>query len=138
MMMKLKNMTLSPQVILAIGAGGFVGAITRAYIVSFFNKTLALNFPFGVLFVNIAGSLLIGMFFAIFSYYTVNDSLKSFINTGFLGALTTYSAFAIESFLLLETSFLLGLYNMFFNLVGSVLAAGLTYKFFYFILNNIK
>ncbi len=131
-------MTLSPQIILAVGAGGFFGAITRVYIVNFFNKTLAFNFPFGVLFVNIVGSFLIGMFFAIFSYYTVNDSLKSFINTGFLGALTTYSAFAIESFLLLETSFLLGLYNMFFNLLGSVLAAGFTYKFFYFILNNIK
>lgn len=127
-------MTLSWQTILAIGTGGFLGAIARAYSVHLSNKIVPLEFPIGVLFVNILGSFIIGALFVIFSHYTVNESIKAFLSTGFLGALTTYSTFAIESFLLLETSILLGLTNMFLNLFGTVLAAAGGFKLLQFIL----
>jgi CrcB protein len=78
------------------------------------------------------GSFLIGALFAVFSIYTFGDSFKSFLTAGFLGALTTYSTFAIESFFLLETSLFLGLSNMFLNLLGTVLAAGTGYKLLHF------
>jgi len=55
--------------------------------------------------------------------------LKSFLTTGFLGALTTYSTFAMETFWLLQGgSLLLGISNMGLNLLGTVLAAGGGYK----------
>jgi len=45
---------------------------------------------------------------------------------GILGALTTYSTFAIESFLLLEGgSITLAFINMFLNLFGTVLMSGI-------------
>ncbi|MEO1953903.1 MAG: hypothetical protein ABGW74_04290 [Campylobacterales bacterium] len=53
-----------------------------------------------------------------------------------LGALTTYSTFAIESFLLLEGgSITLAFINMFLNLFGTVLMAGLG---FFLVKSNIS
>ncbi len=127
-------MTLSWQIILAVGSGGFLGAITRVYINLTITKVLPHEFPFGILTVNIIGSFLIGVLFAIFMHYNINETLKSFLTAGFLGALTTYSTFAIESFFLLQSSFFLGVTNMTLNLFGSILAAGSGYKLlFYFI-----
>jgi len=127
-------MTLSWQTIVAVGCGGFLGAIARVYLNSIVTKALPHDFPFGILTVNVLGSFLIGILFAVFMHYNVGVSTKAFLTSGFLGALTTYSTFAIESFILLETSFLLGIANMFFNLFGTILAAGTGYKIFIFFL----
>lgn len=127
-------MTLSPQIILAIGLGGFLGAIARAYVVHFTNKYIPLEFPLGVLSVNLIGSFLIGVLLAYFSTFTVSMNIKSFLTTGFLGALTTYSTFAIETFLLFETSFTLAILNMGLNLFGSIIAAASGYKILHFLI----
>ncbi len=127
-------MTLSWQTIVAVGCGGFLGAISRVYLNLIITKTLPHDFPFGILTVNILGSFLIGVLFAVFMHYNITESTKAFLTSGFLGGLTTYSTFAIESFFLLETSFLLGVANMFFNLFGTILAAGSGYKIFTFFL----
>lgn len=127
-------MTLSWQTILAIGAGGFLGAIARAYSVHLSNKYIPLDFPMGVLLVNIIGSFIIGILFAYFSHVTVSDTLKVFLTTGFLGALTTYSTFAIESYLLFGTSAYLAITNIVLNLFGTIIAAGSGYKIIQFLL----
>ena len=127
-------MTLSWQTILAIGAGGFLGAIARAYSVHLSNKYIPLEFPMGVLLVNIIGSFIIGILFAYFTHFTVSDTLKAFLTTGFLGALTTYSTFAIESYLLFGTSASLAITNMVLNLFGTIIAAGSGYKIVNFLL----
>lgn len=121
-------MSLSWQTILAIGLGGFLGSIARAYAVHFSNKYLPLEFPLGILLVNLIGSFIIGILFAYFSHYTVSTNMKAFLTTGFLGALTTYSTFAIETYLLFSTSLYLAITNIFFNLVGTIVAAGSGYK----------
>ena len=121
-------MSLSWQAILAIGCGGFLGAVARAYVTHAMNLSFKSNFPWGILTVNIVGSFLIGILFAIFLHYTVSENLKLFLTTGFLGALTTYSTFAIESFFLLNTSLFLGLSNIILNVLGTILAAGSGYK----------
>lgn len=123
---------LSWQTVLAIGLGGFLGAIARAYSVHFTNKYVPLEFPLGILLVNVIGSFIIGALFAYFAHYTVSDTLKGFLTTGFLGALTTYSTFAIESYLLLGTSVYLAVTNMALNLFGTILAAGSGYKLLQF------
>ena len=127
-------MSLSWQTILAIGLGGFLGAIARAYAVHFTNTHIPIEFPSGILLVNLIGSFIIGILFAYFSHYTVSVNLKAFLTTGFLGALTTYSTFAIESYLLFGTSIYLALTNIALNLFGTIIAAGSGYKLIQFIL----
>lgn len=127
-------MFLSWQTILAIGFGGFLGAIVRAYAVHFTNKYIPLEFPLGILLVNLIGSFIIGVLFAYFSHYTVSMNLKAFLTTGFLGALTTYSTFAIETYLLFGTSIYLAILNISLNLIGTILFAGSGYKLVQFFL----
>ena len=127
-------MSLSWQTILAIGLGGFLGAIARAYAVHFTNKHIPIEFPLGILLVNLIGSFIIGILFAYFSHYTVSVNLKAFLTTGFLGALTTYSTFAIESYLLFGTSLYLAIANIILNLVGTIAAAGSGFKLMQFFL----
>ncbi len=65
----------------AVGAGGFAGAIVRHLVVSLTGNTI------GIVSVNVAGCLVMG-FLAQDSRYVL------FAATGFLGALTTFSAFS--------------------------------------------
>ena len=127
-------MSLNWSMILAIGLGGFLGSIARAYAVHFTNKHVPMEFPLGILLVNLIGSFIIGLLFAYFSNYTVSTNLKAFLTTGFLGALTTYSTFAIESYLLFGTSLYLAITNITLNLVGTIVAAGSGFKLMHFFL----
>ncbi len=116
------------QTILAVGSGGFVGASLRFYVGIVVNKNFPHAIPFATLSVNLAGSLIIGILMALFLIYTPSNLFRLFIITGFLGALTTYSTFAIESFLLLNDSLWYGFLNILLNLVGTILAAAIGYK----------
>lgn len=129
-----QTMSLNWSMILSIGVGGFIGSIARAYAVHFTNKYFPIEFPLGILFVNLVGSFLAGVLFAYFSNYPLSVNLKAFLTTGFLGALTTYSTFAIESYLLLGTSIYIAIANITLNLVGTILAAGSGFKLMHFFL----
>lgn len=121
---------MSWQTILAIGSGGFIGAIARAYINGLVNKNIPHELPFGTLGVNILGSLILGILFAFFTYTQFFSlPLKSFLSTGIMGALTTYSTFALETFWLLnQGSIVLGFTNIFLNVFFTILAAGSGFK----------
>ena len=120
---------MSWQTILAIGSGGFIGAVLRSYLNGFISHRVPHELPFGTLGVNLIGSFIMGALIAYFMYTTIlTPHVKSFLTTGILGALTTYSTFAIESFLLLEGgSIALALINMTLNLIGSIFMAGSGY-----------
>ncbi|NPA03333.1 MAG: fluoride efflux transporter CrcB [Epsilonproteobacteria bacterium] len=108
--------------ILAVGLGGFFGAISR-FLLSFWVQKLTNSlFPFGTLTVNVIGSFLIGWLFLYFSY-VINPTLKAFLVTGFLGALTTFSTFSLETVLLLQDGvYLKALFNIFLNVSLSIVS----------------
>ena len=127
---------MSWQTILAIGSGGFIGAVLRAYFNGLISHKLPHELPYGTLGVNLFGSFLMGILVAYFMYTTLfSVHTKSFLSTGILGALTTYSTFAIESFFLLKGGhIMLATLNVSLNAIGSVMmAAGgfYTVKFFF-------
>lgn len=119
-------MMMSYQTILAVGSGGFIGAILRVYLNGLISSNVTHELPFGTLGVNLIGSFIMGILVAYFMYTTLfSMHVKSFLSTGILGALTTYSAFAIESFFLLEGGYIiLALANISLNAFGTVFMAG--------------
>ena len=120
---------MSLTTIIAVASGGAIGATLRLLINGFTNKYFVHALPLGTLAVNLIGSLLIGMLFAYFHLNTsLSPHIKTFLVTGILGALTTYSTFAIESFFLLESGHYAHAFaNMALNLFGTILLAGIGY-----------
>ena len=121
-------MTFNPSTVLAVGTGGFLGAISRFYIGIQVVKHFPHQLPLATLGVNILGSFTIGILIGIFLHFTPSNELKGFLVTGFLGAFTTYSTFAIESYMLLNSAFWYGILNIALNVLGTIIAAGLGYK----------
>ncbi len=89
---------------LAVGAGAVLGAWSR------WGLSLALNhlvpaLPMGTLAVNLAGGFLIGAALEFFMQHAaLAPEWRLFFVTGFLGSLTTFSAFSLEAVLLLQES----------------------------------
>jgi len=86
--------------ILTVGAGSFIGGVSRYLLNLFIQSKTASIFPVGTLVVNILGCLLIGIVFGLSS--KVNFELKLFLTTGLLGGFTTFSAFSVESVALIQ------------------------------------
>ncbi|WP_236579196.1 fluoride efflux transporter CrcB [Hydrogenimonas urashimensis] len=89
------------SIILAVGTGGFVGAILRFLISTWVQKLSPLLFPMGTLSVNVLGSFVIG-FLALYFENIVAPHQKALLVTGMLGALTTFSTFSLETVSMLQ------------------------------------
>ena len=115
--------------LVAVASGGAIGATMRLLINGAVNRSFIHALPLGTLVVNFLGSFIIGMLFAYFHLNAaLSPHLKTFMITGILGALTTYSTFAIESFFLLESGdYAHAFINMALNLFGTILLAGIGY-----------
>jgi CrcB protein len=88
--------------ILYIGAGGFIGAVSR-FLVSRYLNNLLPAFPLGTLVVNITGSFILGfILYSISLGKNITPDMRDFITIGILGGFTTMSSFAYESFRLIE------------------------------------
>ena len=86
---------------LAVGLGGFVGAISRFQITLWLSGWSTQRFgrvyPFGTFAVNIAGCLLIGILMALAVDKKLPEFWQKALVTGCLGSLTTFSTFSYET-----------------------------------------
>ena len=92
---------MQPYLLLAVGTGGFVGAVLRFLISGWVQKLSPTLFPVGTLSVNVLGSFIIG-FLALYFESVVAPHQKALVITGMLGALTTFSTFSLETVTMLQ------------------------------------
>lgn len=89
--------------ILFIACGGALGAVMRygasLGVYSLFGR----GFPYGTLFVNVSGSLLMGLLsIMMLERFNIGPEWRAAILVGLLGSFTTFSTFSIETLNLME------------------------------------
>ena len=109
---------------LYIGLAAAIGTWSRWGIGILLN-TMHPIFPLGTLTVNLIGGYLMGISMGAFELFSeLSPDLKLIINIGFLGGLTTFSAFAAEVFQLLQKNeFVASLTLVALHVIGSLLMA---------------
>ena len=92
------------QNLLLIGLGGFMGALLRYSVSGFVQSwSKSINFPYGTLFVNLLGCLLIGVLSQMAEVKGfISPEARSFIFIGLLGAFATFSTFGHDTVNLLQ------------------------------------
>ncbi len=93
---------------LIVAAGGAIASVLRYSVALLpFSKV----FPAGTLLINITGSLIIGVLAAMLFKNAIDSNLWKFLAVGICGGFTTFSAFSLEAFNMLQqqlyTNFLL-------------------------------
>lgn len=127
-MFKNYGVTLNNYFVVFIGAG--LGGMLRYWASNFVYKFLSPDFPYGTLFVNVLGSLIIGI---IMYYFNENRLISSttrvFLTVGFCGGLTTFSTFSFETInFLKEKEFLFAGLNIIANVMLTLISLFVVYK----------
>ncbi|HEX4300861.1 MAG TPA: fluoride efflux transporter CrcB [Gammaproteobacteria bacterium] len=87
----------------AVALGGAFGCCARLGVNQLVHERLGQAFPFATLIINVSGCLVMGfLFFYTLEHVSVSPALRLGIITGVLGGFTTFSAFGIETLLLME------------------------------------
>jgi fluoride exporter len=105
-----------------IGLGGFAGAISRYAVDGFVSDRTGGTFPWGTLAVNLTGSFVLGLLFAMTTERAIlPPDIRGPVMIGFIGAYTTFSTYMLESWGLIEN----GSYGIAFANLGGSLVLGL-------------
>ena len=89
-----------------IAIGGAAGACLRFFLSQIMLQWFGKGFPFGTLLVNVIGSFCLGFVYALIEQGQIEILLwRTTIGIGFLGALTTFSTFSVDTLLLLQQGF---------------------------------
>lgn len=116
--------------ILLVMVGGSIGALSRYAVSLWAARLLGVRFPWGTLAVNLVGCFLIGLAFAWAErgLNIMNPAMRLFFITGYLGALTTFSSFGMETVISLrEGTYLVAVANILANniLGGALVILGM-------------
>lgn len=88
---------------LIVFLGGGIGAALRHGVNLAALRWFGFSFPWGTLFVNVTGSIVMGLLAAYFAFKAGgSQSMRLFFATGILGGYTTFSAFSLDVALLYE------------------------------------
>jgi CrcB protein len=104
--------------LILIAVGGAAGAVSRYALQGWVQDLSGGRFPWGTFVVNISGSFLLGLVFALaMDRAILAPEVRVPVMIGFIGSYTTFSTLMLESWRLVEEGDYL---FMFSNLVGSV------------------
>lgn len=91
--------------LLGICIAGALGALCRYGLSGLVHKIGGAGFPWGTLVVNMTGCFLVGLLWALFeNRFSLSPEIRIVVLVGFMGAFTTFSAFALETGELLRSS----------------------------------
>jgi len=91
------------KLILAITAGGAIGAVGRHLMSAQVMKLAGSGFPWGTVSVNVLGSFIMGVLVEMMALrWNVGNEMRAFLTVGILGAFTTFSTFSLDFATLLE------------------------------------
>ncbi len=86
-----------------VALGGAVGASARYAVGVQTLRMFGPGFPWGTLGVNIVGSFLMGVLVELMALkFNVSQEIRAFLTIGVLGGFTTFSAFSLETVLMIE------------------------------------
>ncbi|MGR3279209.1 fluoride efflux transporter CrcB [Acaryochloris marina NIES-2412] len=89
---------------IAISLGAIPGALSRYYLTIWLARWLGTGFPFGTLMINVSGALLMGFFATLAMNQMIASAvIQSLVLTGFLGSYTTFSTYALDTSILLQS-----------------------------------
>lgn len=114
--------------VIAVGVGGFIGAVGRYCIVKLVSRVWHNDFPLGTFCVNMLGSFFLGLLVAhpYWGSQLLQGGVRLALTVGFMGAFTTFSTLMFESFILVKRNKAwLGVINVLASvLCGLILAWG--------------
>lgn len=91
------------KTILAVAAGGAIGASARYLLTQAIMRLAPAGFPYGTMVVNVLGSMVLGVLAGVFALrFSPSHTLQAFLVTGILGGFTTFSAFSLDVVTLVE------------------------------------
>ena len=91
------------KLLLAIAAGGAIGAVARHLVNVQALVWFGAGFPWGTLTVNVVGSFLMGVFIESSALmWSPGPALRAMLTVGILGAFTTFSTFSLDVAVLYE------------------------------------
>jgi CrcB protein len=127
---------LSPEIykqpmiknVILVGLGGSIGSMAR-YAAMLLIKSK--SFPYATLTVNIIGSFIIGLLFALsIKEDGLTDNWKLFLATGICGGFTTFSAFSLENMGLIQNGKIgLAVTYILLSIILGIVAGFLGYRF---------
>ncbi|GAB4320230.1 MAG: fluoride efflux transporter CrcB [Bacteroidales bacterium] len=83
--------------VLYLITGGAAGTLMRYFVSGLVHRYSGAGFPWGTLFVNVSGALIMGILWGIFEVRGYSSPVRIFLLIGLLGGYTTFSSFAIET-----------------------------------------
>jgi fluoride exporter len=88
-----------------IAVAGLVGTLLRYSVSGFVAQRYGETFPWGTMVVNLVGCFLAGVVFHLTEErFLVSPTVRAVILIGFLGGLTTFSSYGLQTFTLLKNS----------------------------------
>jgi fluoride exporter len=117
-------MVLAMRELLLVAGGGALGSLARHGISEWTRERFGESFPWGTLFVNVTGSLVLGLVLGLTLSGRTSRQVRLFVGAGAMGAFTTFSTFSYETWALVEEGrWLAAALNVLTNLLVGLAAA---------------
>jgi CrcB protein len=108
--------------LLLVLVGGGLGSAARYVVAVWAAERIGTSFPWGTLIVNVTGSFVIGLVATLADEAgSISPNTRAFLVAGILGGYTTFSAFSLETWRLLDASEWV---RALLNILGSVALSG--------------